>query len=161
MLGKSAVESQVKARQFPGLVDNAHWNRIAALAWTLEEFRRKGAKYAAQVVANAKALAKALHEGGLPVKCADQGFTESHQVILDITEEKKVDSFADALERANIIVDRGIRMGTNEMTRRGMKAREIERIAQMIVAVYKGEDPARVKRRATKLRKEFSSVLYT
>src|SRR5439155_23742834 len=119
-------------RQFPGLVDNAHSNRIAALTWDLDEIRRIGAKYASQVMGNAKTLAKVLHEGGLPVKCADYGFTESHQVFLDINGEENVNRFSEKLEEANVIVDHGIRLGTNESTRRGMKARDMERIAGLI-----------------------------
>src|SRR5215471_8215613 len=86
MIGTSGVRDEVRGRQFPGLVDNAHWNRVAALVWTLDEARRVGGKYAAQVIANAKALAKSLNEGGLPVKCSDYGFTDSHQVFLDISD---------------------------------------------------------------------------
>src|SRR5437879_12440139 len=84
ILGTARLKSRVKDQQFPGLVDNAHWNRIAALTWALDEVRRRGTKYAPQVIANAKALAKALHEGGLPVKRADYGSTESHPVFHDI-----------------------------------------------------------------------------
>lgn len=160
ILGKAGLKSQVKDQQFPGLVDNAHWNRIAALTWALDEVRRRGAKYAPQVIANAKALAKALHEGGIPVKCADYGFTESHQVYLDITRDE-IESFSQKLEAANIIVDHGIRLGTNESTRRGMKVRDMERIAELILRVYRGEDPVKVRRAATKLRKEFKTIEYT
>ncbi len=161
MLGKSSVEAKVRSLQTPGIVDNAHWNRIAALAWTLDEFRRNGAKYAEQVIENAKALAKALHEKGVPVKCAEYGFTQSHQVILDLSDEKEVDRFTDALEKANIITDHGIRLGTNEMTRRGMGPSEMERIAVLVATVYKRGDLARVRRMATKLRQEFNSIQYT
>ncbi len=161
LLGTKAMEDKVRNRQFPGLVDNAHWNRVAALAWALDESRRNGIKYATQVIANAKALAKALHEGGLPVKCADYGFTESHQVMLVLGSEEKVDKFTRTLEEANIIVDRGVRLGTNEMTRRGMKPREMEKIAEMVVGIYKGEDPEKIRKAAIKLRKNFKSILYT
>jgi glycine hydroxymethyltransferase len=161
ILGTSHVKELVKERQFPGLVDNAHWNRMAALIWALDEIRRRGAKYASQVIANARALAKALHEGGLPVKCADYGFTESHQVFLDINGEENVNRFSEKLEEANIIVDHGIRLGTNESTRRGMKARDMERIAELIIRVYKGEEPSSVRRAATRLRKEFETLEYT
>ena len=161
MFGTKTTEPTVKSRQFPGLVDNAHWNRVAALAWALDEFRRNGKKYATQVIANAKALARALHERGVPVKCADYGFTQSHQVILDLGIQEKIDQFASNLEEANIIADRGMRFGTSELTRRGMKLREMEKIAEMVVGVYKGEDPAKVRRVATKLRKSFRSTLYT
>lgn len=161
ILGSSAVESQVKARQFPGLVDNAHWNRMAALAWALDESRRQGAKYAKQVIANAKTLAKALHENNLPVKCVGGGFTESHQVLLGITGDAEIERFTTALEGSNIIVDRGVRLGTNEMTRRGMKSKEMERIAELIARVYHQEPTARVKREATRLRQEFQRLEYT
>jgi glycine hydroxymethyltransferase len=161
IVGKRGAESEVKGRQFPGLVDNAHWNRVAALIWALDEARRVGGKYAAQVIANSKALAKSLHEGGVPVKCSDYGFTESHQVFLDIQDTKQIENFAQRLEDANIIVDHGIRIGTCEATRRGMKPKDIERVAELIVRVYKGEDPARVRREAVKLRRQFNRILYT
>jgi glycine hydroxymethyltransferase len=161
MLGAAKLKAQVKDQQFPGLVDNAHWNRIAALTWALDEVRRRGTKYAPQVIANAKALAKALHEGGLPVKCADYGFTESHQVFLDINGEENVNRFSEKLEEANLIVDHGIRLGTNESTRRGMKARDMERVAELIIRVYKGEEPGNVRPAATRLRKEFKTIEYT
>jgi glycine hydroxymethyltransferase len=161
IVGKSSCESGVKGRQFPGLVDNAHWNRVAALTWALDEARRVGGKYAAQVIANSKALAKALHEGGVPVKCSDYGFTESHQVFLDIQDPKEIESFTQRLENANIIVDHGIRIGTCEATRRGMKQKDMDRVAELIVQIYKGEDPAKIGRQATKLRRQFNRILYT
>jgi glycine hydroxymethyltransferase len=141
-------------------VDNAHWNRIAALTWALDEARRNGRKYAARVIENARALAKGLHERGVPVKCAEYGYTASHQVFLDIKDEKEIDKLTQRLEDANIIVDRGIRIGTCEATRRGMKPRDMESVAELIGQIYKGEDPAKIRRQATKLRRGFNSILY-
>jgi len=161
LLGTKSSEVKVRNRQFPGLVDNAHWNRVAALIWALDESRRNGRKYASQVIANARALAKAVHERGVPVKCADYGFTESHQVFLDIEGADKIDKFTTELEQANLIVDQGIRLGTNEVTRRGMKKQEMEAIAEMIADVYKGVSRAQVKKRATRLRKGFTTIHYT
>ena len=161
ILGRRGTEADVRNRQFPGLVDNAHWNRVAGLIWALDEVRRVGSKYAKQVIANSKALAKGLHEGGVPVKCSDYGFTESHQVFLDISDEKKIDDFSTRLEDANIIVDHGIRLGTCEATRRGMRPKDMEDVAELIVRVYKGEEPAKIKKLATKLRRQFNSILYT
>ena len=161
MAGRNSTEADVKARQFPGLVDNAHWNRMAGLIWALDEARRVGGKYARQVIANAKALAKALHEGGVPVKCEEQGFTASHQVFLAITDQREIDAFAQKLEDANIIVDHGMRLGTCEATRRGMKAQDLEEAAELVVRVYKGEDPAKIRKLATKLRREFNRIVFT
>jgi glycine hydroxymethyltransferase len=80
---------------------------------------------------------------------------------LDIQDTKEIESFAQRLEDANIIVDHGIRIGTCEATRRGMKTKDLERVAELIVRVYKGEDPAKVRREATKLRRQFNRILYT
>jgi len=160
IVGKKEVEAEVKGRQFPGLVDNAHWNRIAALTYALDEARRNGGKYAARVIENAKALAKSLHERGVPVKCAEYGFTASHQVYLNMKDEKEIDRLTQRLEDANIIVDRGIRIGTCEATRRGMKPKEMDRVAELISQVFKGTDPARIRPQATRLRRGFSSILY-
>jgi glycine hydroxymethyltransferase len=161
ILGRSSAEADVKKRLFPGLVDNAHWNRIAALVWALDEARRVGGKYARQVIANARALAKSLHEGGVPVKCSDHGFTASHQVFLDIKDTKEIEDFSQRLEDANLIVDHGIRLGTCEASRRGMKPEDLERVAELIVRVYKGEAPERVRREATKVRRQFNRIFYT
>ncbi len=91
----------------------------------------------------------------------DYGFTKSHQVFLDINGEENVNRFSKKLEEANMIVDHGIRLGTNESTRRGMKARDMERVADLIIRVYKGEEPGKVRPAATRLRKEFKTIEYT
>jgi hypothetical protein len=42
-----------------------------------------------------------------------------------------------------------------------MKVKDIERVAELIVRVYKGEEPAKLRREATKLRRQFNRILYT
>jgi len=130
------------------------------LAYALDEARRNGGKYAARVIENARALAKGLHERGVPVKCAEYGFTSSHQVYLDIKDEKEIDRLTQRLEDANIIVDRGIRIGTCEATRRGMKPRDMDKVAELIGQIFKGEDSMKIRRQATRLRRGFNSILY-
>lgn len=95
------------------------------------------------------------------MKCSEYGFTESHQTILDVKDQKEIETFTQRLEDANMIVDHGIRIGTCEATRRGMKAQDMERVAELIVRVYKGEEPSKVRAKATKLRREFNRILYT
>lgn len=125
--------------------DNAHWNRIAALGVALEEMRVYGARYAYQVISNAKALARALDEGGLPVRFADRDYTESHQMMLDtpaIEERTGMDpqELAKRLESQDIIVDAMCRLGTNEMTRRGMTEGDMDRVAELVIGASKGEE---------------------
>ncbi|NYZ78476.1 aminotransferase class I/II-fold pyridoxal phosphate-dependent enzyme, partial [Candidatus Micrarchaeota archaeon] len=73
-----------KSRVFPGVTSNHHLHRIPALAVALLEFQKFGAEYARQVVANAKAFAQALSEAGFKVCGEEFGFTESHQVAIDV-----------------------------------------------------------------------------
>jgi glycine hydroxymethyltransferase len=151
----------VKAKIYLRFVDNAHWNRIAALTLALAEMKSFGGEYAKQVIRNAKALAKALYEHGFPVKCPKLGFTESHQVIIDFGRQELCRKVAEKLQEANIIVDCVIRVGTCEVTRRGMKEGEMEKIAELMRSVVlDGENPEAVKRDVLKLCSEFQTIGY-
>jgi len=152
---------KVKKRIFPTYVDNAHWNRIAALTLALAEMKKFGEQYARQVVRNAQELAKALNDYRFPVVCPSLGFTKSHQVFLDYGRYKNGRVIARRLEKANIIVDCGVRLGTCEATRRGMKKEEMQQIAALIKRVIMdGEKPVKVKKDTTKLATEFQKVNY-
>lgn len=145
----------------PAIVDNAHWNRIAALHVALSEMKKSGRQYATQVVRNSKALAKALDEQGVKLLGKESGFTESHQTIVDVQSLNEGNRLARRLEEANIIVDIGVRIGTSEETRRGLSEREMERIAELIARVWiEGEDPKKVRRDVLRIRREFPSIRY-
>jgi len=151
----------IKAKIYPRFVDNAHWNRIAALTLALAEMKEFGKEYAEQVIRNAKALAKNLHSYGLPVKCPHLGFTESHQLILDFGGYERGREIAQKLQQANIIVDCVIRIGTCEITRRGMKEGEMAKIAELIKrTVLDGENPEKIKGEVTRLCSEFQDIQY-
>ncbi|MGC9346146.1 MAG: aminotransferase class I/II-fold pyridoxal phosphate-dependent enzyme [Candidatus Bathyarchaeales archaeon] len=151
----------MKAKIYPTFVDNAHWNRIAALTLALAEMKNFGKTYAEQIIRNSKTLAKALHDYGFPVVCQHLGFTQSHQVLLDYGGYKQGRVVAEKLQRANIIVDCGVRIGTCEVTRRGMKEEEMLKIAELIKrTVVNGEQPENVKKDVAKLCAEFQKVEY-
>ncbi|MCS7115591.1 MAG: hypothetical protein RMJ15_06105 [Nitrososphaerota archaeon] len=150
----------MKEKIFPRFVDNAHWNRIAALTLALAEMKKFGEAYAEQVIRNSRALAKTLYDYGFPVKCPNLGFTSSHQVILDFGDREQSIRIAEKLQRANIIVDRAIRIGTCEVTRRGMKEGEMLKIAELIKRTVDGENPEVVKEEVAKLCLNFQKVEY-
>jgi glycine hydroxymethyltransferase len=151
----------IKKQIYPEFVDNAHWNRIAALTLTLAEMKTYGKEYARQVVRNAQALAKALAEEGFPMACSQLGYTRSHQVLLDYGGYKEGGVVARKLERANIIVDSGVRLGTCEATRRGMKEHEMQRIALFMKRVVVDEEnPGSVKRDVMKFIEGFQEIEY-
>jgi glycine hydroxymethyltransferase len=151
----------VKAKIYPTFVDNAHWNRIAALTLALAEMINFGKAYAGQVIRNAKTLAKALHDYGFPVRCQHLGFTQSHQVLLDYGGFEQGRVIAEKLQCTNIIVDCGVRIGTCEVTRRGMKEREILEIAALIKrTVIDKEQPENVKKDVARLCADFQKIKY-
>jgi glycine hydroxymethyltransferase len=151
----------IKKKVYPTFVDNAHWNRIAALTLALAEMKKFGKVYAEQVVRNSKVLAKALRDYDFPVVCQHLGFTQSHQVILDLKNHKKGRAFAEKLQNANIIVDCGVRIGTCEVTRRGMKKAEMLKIAELINrTIINREKPEKIQKDVSKLCSEFQRVEY-
>ncbi len=144
---------------FPTFVDNAHWNRIAALTLALAETKEFGREYAKQVVDNAKVLAEALHDYDFPVMCQHLGFTKSHQVLLDYGDYEGGRVIAERLERANIIADCGVRIGTCEATRRGMKRDEMFKIAEMMKrTIIDKEQPKRIQHDVARLCADFQQV---
>jgi len=152
---------QLKETIFPAIMDNAHWNRIAALAQALLEMKKFGRQYANQVIRNSRALAEALDDGGVPVRCREYGYTASHQVLLDMDRLKDGAQVPDRLEEANVIVDRGIRLGTSEMTRRGMREKDMNDVADIIARIVNGQEISAVARRkATTLARKFRQVWY-
>jgi glycine hydroxymethyltransferase len=143
------------------IVDNPHLHRMLALGQALYEMRRFGRQYAVQIVKNSKALAESLAQRAVPVVAKERGYTKSHQVILDFGSPERAVAAADKLERANIIVDTGVRIGTAEETRRGMKEREMRKIGDLIAAILRDEVGTDVARKeVVKLRARFRAVRY-
>ncbi len=138
------------------VIDNPHFNRIAALILAIEEMTSFGKQYARQVVANARALAKALDNNGIEVLGRKYGYTETHQVLLKPFDN--ANSFVRRLEAANIIADTALRLGTCEVTRKGMKEKEMRYIAELIAQLYHARGKKYFKTRILKVRKEIEDL---
>jgi len=159
---------------FPGVVSNHHLHAMAALGITLAEHLEFGRAYADQVVRNARALGQALYERGVRVVCEHLGFTRSHALAVDVTEHGGGADVALRLERANIIANKnlmpddtspvrpsGIRLGSQELTRLGMRESHMAEVADLIARVVVGKgDPAGVARDVASLRREFQTIQY-
>jgi len=172
----------LKFSAFPALLSNHHLHNVAGLAVTLAEMIEFGKEYCGQVIKNAKALGKKLYDKGINVLQKENDFTASHQIVVDITSfEKTVGLGGDIeklLERANIILNRnllpwdimqgrhyqnpgGLRIGTSEITRLGMKEKEMDQIAVFIKQVLiDKKDPKKVKEEIKEFRKDFQEVKY-
>ncbi len=150
----------VVGKVHPGIVDNMHLNRVAALAVALLEMMEYGKAYAKAVVANLQALAKALASEGVKVRGAAQGYTKSHQVLLDY-EMRKAGELAERLEKANMIVDNAGRVGTNELTRLGFATSDMGAVAELMAAVILGKKPLDiVQKRVKSLARQFQEPKY-
>ena len=132
--------SAVAGKIHPGIVDNIHLDRVAALAVALIEKIQIGTAYARAIVKNSQALAKALDERGVKVRGAPLGYTKSHQVLLDY-EPGKLEFLSMRLEQANIISDNGGRIGTSELTRMGYGPGEMETVAELVSLIVLGKKP--------------------
>ncbi|MEM4552386.1 MAG: serine hydroxymethyltransferase [Thermosphaera sp.] len=161
---------------FPMFVSNHHLHRLAAMAVTGIEMKLWGEEYARQIVANAKELAAQLAAEGFKVVMESKGYTTSHQVIVDVAELGRGTKIAKMLEEANIIVNKnmlpcdrpedvkdpsGLRIGTQEITRWGMKKEEMKEIAKfMRMVVIDRRDPKEVAKMVSEFRKNFMEVQY-
>lgn len=173
---------KLRACAFPALLSNHHLHNVAGLSVALAEMLEFGQDYHKNVIENAKALGQALSEVGLKVLMEHKGFTESHQIVVDITEfEKNIGLGGDIeklLEKANIILNRnllpydiaegrhyqnpgGLRLGTSEVTRLGMGKSEMVDIAGFFKKlIIDKKDPKKVKDEVAEFRKDFHEVKY-
>lgn len=130
---------------YPGLVTNHHLARLPSLAMTLLEMLDFGEAYASQVVRNAQRLAKEIHLRGIDVVGARHGYTQSHTVILQTMRFGSSRELGLLLEEAGIIVSpvtlpdtlggAGLRLGAQEITRRGAAEEDMPHIAELIADV--------------------------
>jgi glycine hydroxymethyltransferase len=131
---------------FPRLQGGPHDHQTAAIAVALGEAMKPSFKtYGHQVVKNAKALAKALMARG--VKIVTDG-TDNHMILIKCGKGRGV-FLQDALDGAGITLNKntipkdpsspfypsGVRLGTPFVTVRGMKEREMEKLADWIARV--------------------------
>lgn len=169
---------KIKRAVFPGMVSNHHLHAVAGVAIACAEMLEFGKEYTQQIVKNSKALAQSMYERGFKVLAEHKGFTESHVILIDITKQGDGGTIEELLEKANIIINRnllpwdikegrhfmhpgGIRLGTSEITRLGMKESEMPEIAEFIKrVVLDKEDVERVKQDVAEFRRSFQKVHY-
>ena len=156
ILGKSEMGRALNSAVFPNMQGGPLEHTIAAKAVAFKEAAMdEFVQYQEQVVANAKALAETLHEGGLRLV---SGGTDNHMTLVDVTPIGISGKQAEeSLGKANIVINRnaipfdtkpprqasGIRLGTPAVTSRGMKIREATTVGKLILKVLTNiEDPS-------------------
>ena len=168
----------IKKAVFPGVVSNHHLHTLAGLAIASTEMLAFGAQYANEVVRTARRLGEALSERGFKVLGEGKGFTQSHQVLIDVSEYGLGGDLEKLLERAGIIVNRnllpydpqrglsfknpgGIRLGVQELVRLGIDHNYMDVIADFFERVIvKKEDPQKVRQDVKSFRENFRFIKY-
>ena len=178
VLGFDRHEEPIKKAMFPGLTSSHHIHHMAGKAVAFAEALEFGKDYAAQTINNAKALAAELNNVGFKVLGEKRGYTESHQTVVNVLDYGDGGTIEADLEKANIIVNRqlipgdlkanrhymhpgGIRLGTSEITRLGMKESEMKEIASMIKdVVIDKKEPSEMTGKIAEFRKAYQKTEY-
>ena len=168
----------IKKATFPGLTSSHHIHHMAGKAITFAETLEFGKEYASQTIKNAKLLAAELANLGFKVLGEKMGYTESHQTVVNVLDYGDGGKIEADLEKANIIVNRqlipgdlkakrnymspgGIRLGTSEITRLGMKESEMQQIASLIKQVIiDKKDPKEIISQVIDFRKNYQKTEY-
>jgi len=173
------MEKAIKAIQFavfPLSASNTHLSRLPAVGIAALEMKLFGAELARQTVKNAQTAGQYLYENGVKVICTDKGFTRSHQIAVDVCDFGGGKKIAQDLEDANIILNKnllpynnqndrdnpsGLRIGFQDITRRGFKEGDIKHLCDLVLSVIRGKrKPSEVKEEVIAMKKEFSQIEY-
>ena len=172
---KKAIK-KVQQAVFPMTTSNTHLGRLPALGLAALELKLYGKELAKQTIKNAQTAAKCLFENGVKVLGKKNGFTRSHQIVVDVRDYGGGQKVASDLEEANIILNKnllpydnqhnrgdpsGLRIGFQDVTRRGFKEEDIECLCSLMLDVMKGKrKPVDVKKDVIKLRQSFKEIKY-
>jgi glycine hydroxymethyltransferase len=177
--GTERMDKAIKKVQhaiFPLTTSNTHLGRLPALGLAALELKLYGKELAKQTVKNTQVAGKYLFESGVKVLGDKYGFTRSHQIAVDVRNYGGGRKIASDLEKANLILNKnllpyddqhnrkdpsGLRIGFQDVTRRGFKAGDIECLCSLILDVVKDKrKTAEVKKDVIKLRRSFKEIQY-
>jgi glycine hydroxymethyltransferase len=160
VFAKAEYEKQLNSAVFPGLQGGPLMHVIAAKAVAFKEALAPEFKvYQAQVIANARVMARVLQERGLRIV---SGGTDCHLFLVDLRAKQITGRDAeDALGRAHMTVNKnaipndpqkpmvtsGIRIGSPAITTRGFGAAEAEQLAHLIADVLDAPESETVQAR--------------
>jgi glycine hydroxymethyltransferase len=178
IVGETSEDNWKKVQRgvFPGTLSNHHLNAMAALGVTLAEHLEFGEPYAKQIIKNAQTLGSELSKYGFKVLGEKNGYTKSHTLAIDVSENGGGKEVAEKLENCNIILNKnllpnddnkksmnpsGIRIGTQEVTRIGFKESDIKYLAELIGdIIIKKKDPEKMTEKVRDFKSQFNEVKY-
>ncbi len=176
IFSKEEYSDAIDKAIFPGMQGGPHEHAIAGIATALKEAATPEFKtYAAQIVANSKALAASLQAEGLRLVT---GGTDNHLLLLDLSPfgpgrgvflEKALDAAGITVNKNTVpneastpFYPSGVRLGTPALTTRGMKEAEMKEIGGLIARVVKEFAPTELpsdKEERARVIKDFTAGL--
>jgi len=165
----------ISKKVFPSLTSNSHLFTIPPLIIATLEHLKYGEKYAKDVISNSKFLAKELDKQGFDVCGKKLGYTQTHQIAINVKNLDGGNICAKKLEKNNIITNKnllphdkiniktlqnpsGLRISSHILTRLGMKKEEMKYIAYLFneILIKNKNKLEEVK----KLKRKFNTVKY-
>jgi glycine hydroxymethyltransferase len=169
------IAQKLDAIAYPGLTANFDAAKTAALGITLQDWKSVGRDYAQMMVKTSQALAQHLQNLGVNIFASDKGFTTSHQFAILAAPYGGGQTAARRMGEAGLLACgiglpieqvegdlNGLRIGTPEIVRIGMKVEHMQDLAGFIArSLDTNVDPKSIQREITEWRKQFSGVHYT
>jgi glycine hydroxymethyltransferase len=173
LTNEAELGEKLMALQYPTFVQTRDLNKYAAAAVSFLEMKAYGAEYSQQMIKNAQALGDALSDVGFSLYGSAEGYTRTHQLMLDLREGDPP-SFENRLLESNILLTlthvrgdekRGFRtasrIATHEITRQGMKESHMETVAGLLRAASDGIPTDRTRSEIKELLESLPALQYS
>lgn len=152
-----------------GLVSNRHNHHDLALFITIFEMREFGKEYVSQMLLNAQSFANSLNEYDISTLGQNGEHTQSHMILID---GDSVGGYLNACRRlmqCNISTNtrcvfgtETVRIGVQEVTRRGMKEHDMKTIAYFFKKILKDKIPIeKIKKEVIDFNNQFNSIAFS
>ena len=169
------IAQKLDAIAYPGLTANFDAAKTAALGITLQDWKSVGRDYAQMMVKTSQALAQHLQNLGVNIFAADKGFTTAHHFAILAAPYGGGQTAARRMGEAGLLACgiglpieqvegdlNGLRIGTPEIVRIGMKVEHMQDLAGFIArSLDSSVEPKSIQREITEWRKQFRGVHYT
>ena len=147
------IAKKIDGIAFPGMTANFDAAKSAALAVTMLDWQDHGKKYVAEIVLMAKTLASCLEDYNVPVFFGALGHTQSHQFAVLADKYQGGQEVSKLLRKSGFLACgiglpvqdiegdmNGVRFGTPELVRWGMKAKHSNKLAGLVAKALEGHN---------------------
>jgi glycine hydroxymethyltransferase len=147
------IAEKIDGIAYPGMTANFDAAKSAALAVTMLDWKEFGHDYAAEMVLLAKTLASSLEDYDIPIFFGALGHTQSHQFAVLADKYQGGQEASKLLRKSGFLACgiglpvqdiegdmNGVRFGTPELVRWGMKAKHSNKLAGLVAKALKGHN---------------------